>query len=163
MTKLQRILIVLGGIIAALFIIIRLVVSSLMQPPPTLGVEDGRLVDCPSYPACVSSYADPADEAHYVSGIANDKPIDEAITLIKYSMASISGAVLVAEEENYLHYEIKVPPFGFVDDVEFYLPENLTIELRSSARVPYYDFDVNRNRVEMLRELITSNQKEFIN
>ena len=153
MNKFQRILVISAVILVALYFIIRLVVFLLMSNSPTLGVVEGKLVDCPDYPACVSSFADPEDEIHYVERIENSMPIETARKTIITMMESVNGAFLVAEEDNYLHYEIRVAPFGFVDDIEFYFPEDGgSIEIRSSARVPYYDFDVNRKRVEELRE-----------
>lgn len=158
MNKVQRILIIGVLILVVLYFVIRLVVFLLMKNSPPLGVLEGKLTDCPDYPACVSSFADPEDEVHYVKSIENSLPVDEAKSKAIVLMESVVGAVIVAEETNYLHYEIRVAPFGFVDDVEFFFPgDQEPIEIRSSARVPYYDFDVNRKRVEMLREGFTNN------
>ena len=157
MNKVQRILVIGVLILVALYFIIRLIVFLLMKNSPTLGVQEGRLADCPDYPACVSSFADPEDEVHYVKSIENSLPVGEAKSKAIVLMESVAGAVLVAEEANYLQFEIRVAPFGFVDDVEFYFPgDQESIEIRSSARVPYYDFDVNRKRVELLREGFTN-------
>ena len=42
---------------------------------------------------------------------------------------------------------------GFVDDVEFQLDrENGAIQMRSAARVGYWDFGVNRRRLEGIRK-----------
>ena len=42
----------------------------------------------------------------------------------------------------------------FKDDLEFVLlPGASSIEVRSSARIGYYDMKVNRNRVEAIRKL----------
>ena len=157
MNKLQRILISIAVVLVILFFFVRLVVLILMQNAPELGVEQGRLKDCPDYPACVSSQAEPTDETHYVESIANMMPVDNAKGTVQIIMQTITGATLVAEEDRYLHYEIKVAPFGFVDDVEFYFPrDKAPIEVRSSARVPYYDFEVNRERVEIIRKRFTT-------
>ena len=42
---------------------------------------------------------------------------------------------------------------GFVDDVEFQLDrENRAIHMRSAARVGYWDFGVNRRRLEGIKK-----------
>ncbi len=42
--------------------------------------------------------------------------------------------------------------FGFVDDLEFYLPLNQSqIEVRSSSRLGESDLGVNRRRLEQIR------------
>ena len=157
MNKLKWILIIIAGSSVALFFLIRIIVHLLMQSSPALGLEDGRLTDCPDYPACVSSQADPQDETHYVASIQNTLSVAEAVNKIKSIMSNMKGTELVTENKDYLHYEIKVAPFGFIDDVEFYFTgDRSPIELRSSARVPYYDFEVNRKRAEDLRNLFAA-------
>jgi uncharacterized protein (DUF1499 family) len=42
---------------------------------------------------------------------------------------------------------------GFVDDVEFYFPDEPIIHVKSASRIGYSDFGVNRERVEKIREL----------
>lgn len=157
MNRTNKLLISVAVVLVILFFFVRLVVLFLMQKPPALGVEQGRLKDCPDYPACVSSQADTSDESHFTEPIANMMPVDDAKGTVKIIMETITGATLVTEEGRYLHYEIKVAPFGFVDDVEFYFPrDKAPIEVRSSARVPYYDFEVNRDRVEIIRKRFIS-------
>ena len=40
----------------------------------------------------------------------------------------------------------------YTDDLELlWLPEHKRVEVRSSSRIGYYDFGVNRERVEALR------------
>lgn len=153
MKKINRILISVGVILVILFFFIRLVVLILMQSSPELGIDHGKLADCPTYPACVSSQADESDEVHYIDSIPNMATSDNAKGNISVIMGSITGAQLIDAGPQYLHYEIHVPPFGFVDDVEFYFPwDGVPFDVRSSARVPYFDFNVNRNRVEIIRD-----------
>jgi uncharacterized protein (DUF1499 family) len=48
--------------------------------------------------------------------------------------------------------EVHVRGIGYVDDVEFYLDQEARlIHFRSSARLPYYDWQVNRKRMEEIR------------
>ena len=45
---------------------------------------------------------------------------------------------------------------GFTDDVELWFCDQPGIvQLRSASRAGYYDFGVNRERVEQLREALT--------
>jgi uncharacterized protein (DUF1499 family) len=46
--------------------------------------------------------------------------------------------------------------FGFVDDMEFRMDEAAgRIDVRSASRTGYYDFGVNRRRVEEIRARIS--------
>ena len=41
---------------------------------------------------------------------------------------------------------------GFVDDVEFYFPNESIIHVRSASRMGYSDLGVNRKRIETIRQ-----------
>jgi uncharacterized protein (DUF1499 family) len=60
-------------------------------------------------------------------------------------------ACIVQSTDDYVHVEFRSAVFGFVDDVEFYFSPPGTIQVRSAARTGYFDFGVNRERVETLR------------
>lgn len=64
-------------------------------------------------------------------------------------------AQLVANVDVYVHATFKSKVFGFVDDVEFIFNDaQKLIHVRSAARTGYYDFGVNRRRVEWLRKAL---------
>jgi len=64
----------------------------------------------------------------------------------------MKGARIAEEETGYLHEEFRSALFGFVDDVEFRMDEPAgRIDVRSASRTGYYDFGVNRRRVEEIR------------
>jgi uncharacterized protein (DUF1499 family) len=66
---------------------------------------------------------------------------------------SVPNTTIVTDDPTYIRVEVFVPGFGFVDDVEFSLDDEArVIHFRSSSRVPYYDWSVNRNRMEQIRE-----------
>jgi uncharacterized protein (DUF1499 family) len=66
---------------------------------------------------------------------------------------AIPRAKIVTADENFLHVEFRSAVFRFVDDVEFLFDdEHKVIHIRSASRVGYYDFGVNRRRVEELRK-----------
>jgi hypothetical protein len=53
---------------------------------------------------------------------------------------------------HYVHAKFTSRFFRFVDDVEFCIDDDLRIiHVRSSSRVGYFDFGVNRRRVERIR------------
>ena len=60
-------------------------------------------------------------------------------------------ARIVQSTDDYVHVEFRSAVFGFVDDVEFYFSPPGTLQVRSASRTGYYDFGVNRERVETLR------------
>ena len=51
-----------------------------------------------------------------------------------------------------MHAEFTSAVFGFVDDVEFQFDPSGFIQIRSASRTGYYDFGVNRERVETIRQ-----------
>lgn len=125
--------------------------------PRKLGVTDGRLSPCPSSPNCVSSQGN--DERHAIEPLHYESALGEArgrLVAILYSMARVK---LVTVEEDYIHAEFRSRLFGFVDDVEFSFDgEQNTIHLRSASRTGYYDFGMNRKRIERIRVQFTDVQ-----
>jgi uncharacterized protein (DUF1499 family) len=58
---------------------------------------------------------------------------------------------VVREEGNYLHTTFTTQLFRFVDDVEFLFDYDAgVIHFRSASRTGYYDFGVNRRRMERI-------------
>ncbi len=65
----------------------------------------------------------------------------------------MKGSRITEEKPGYLHAEFRSALFGFVDDVEFRMDEaHGRIDVRSASRTGYYDFGVNRRRVEEIRK-----------
>jgi uncharacterized protein (DUF1499 family) len=61
-------------------------------------------------------------------------------------------AKIVTIDDNYLHAQFTSAFFRFVDDVELYFDDmTKTIHMRSAARSGYYDFGVNRKRLEAIK------------
>ena len=61
---------------------------------------------------------------------------------------------------DYIHAEFRSLVFQFVDDVEFYFPpEKSIIHVKSASRSGYYDFGVNRRRVERVRAAFGQTEK----
>jgi uncharacterized protein YyaL (SSP411 family)/uncharacterized protein (DUF1499 family) len=117
-----------------------------------LGLVDGKLAPCPSAPHCVSSQS--PDAGHAVAPIAFTGEPAAAWKRLKATLEKIPRLKLVEEKEGYLHLVAASRIMRFKDDLEFaLLPGASSIEVRSSARIGYYDMKANRERVELIREL----------
>lgn len=115
--------------------------------------EDRPLAPCPDAPNCVSSLA--ADPARAVEPIPYAVSRPEAVEALKTAMGSLPRARLTAQKESKLRFECRSRLFGFIDEVDFWLDDaTKLVHVRSAARSGWYDFGVNRSRVERLRELL---------
>lgn len=110
-------------------------------------------ITCPESPNCVSSMAD-TNSSHYIEPYTfNDLP-DKAMARLKAALLQEKRVTLVTNEPEVLKAEVKSLIFRFIDDVEFTLvAEQEVIHVRSSSRSGYYDFGVNRRRIEKIRKL----------
>lgn len=108
-----------------------------------------RFAPCPESPNCVSSYAD--DEVHGIDPLPlpEQDPIARLVTVI----GAMPRTEIVTREDDYLHATFTSLVFRFVDDVEFRVDRDAgVIHVRSASRVGYGDMNVNRSRVESIRE-----------
>lgn len=120
---------------------------------PDLGLHNGELMPCPKTPNCVNSQT--ADENHYIQSIHYTGTQEEAHDHLLQILDSEKRAVLLAVQQNYIRATFTSALFRFVDDVEFYFPEEQVgesvIHIRSASRVGYSDFGANRKRLEGIR------------
>ena len=121
------------------------------QPPADIGLNDGRLSPCPGRPNCVISQG--GDKQHHIDPIAYEGERTAAVAMIKLVVQEMAGTRIVSESDQYLHVEFRSKIMGFVDDVEFFFPDDAVIHVRSASRVGYSDFGVNRKRLEKIRGL----------
>lgn len=120
--------------------------------PDKIGLHDGQLAPCPDSPNCVSTRA--GDETHAIAPIPISAPEAEVIARVEETIRSMGGRVITAER-SYLYAEFTSRFWRFVDDLECSYDENQgVLHVRSASRVGYFDFNVNRNRVEQLRSLL---------
>ena len=109
------------------------------------------LHDCPGSPNCAQSYK---KDGIFVSPlIVSEDPVKrkEAWMKLKMIIKSMPRATLINETDNYLKFEFRSKFFEFVDDVEFLLDEDENhIHMRSASRSGYYDFGVNKRRLEKI-------------
>lgn len=119
------------------------------------GMVDGKLAPCPDSPNCVSSQSE--DVSHFVEPLPYAGPMQAARRDLLEIVKSMTGAKVVTETLYYIHATFTSRIFRFVDDVEFYLPRDASvIHVRSASRTGYFDFGVNRRRVEKIRKALSS-------
>jgi uncharacterized protein (DUF1499 family) len=105
------------------------------------------------------------DQTHFIEPFAFQTGKNEAIAALKNILSAQKRTAIVEETSNYLHVEFKTRFFKFVDDVEFYFPEDENVvHIRSASRLGYSDMGLNRKRMESLRGLfmaaLENNQPE---
>lgn len=117
------------------------------------GLRDGRLVDCPAAPSCVVTGA--SRPARRVAPIGYPGERAEMHAILIGVLRSWPRTEIVTVRDDYIHAVQKTRWFRFMDDLECHLPaaERL-VHLRSAARAGWYDFGVNRARVERLRRTV---------
>ena len=110
---------------------------------------------CPPKPNCVSSRS--IEERKRVEPLRFVGPRDRAWRHLSDIVAAMPRVRVVVNEDRYLRAEFRSRLFKFVDDVEFRLDQaRPLIEVRSAARTGYYDWGVNRRRVEEIRRRFNS-------
>jgi uncharacterized protein (DUF1499 family) len=116
-----------------------------------LGIIGGRLADCPDSPNCVCS--DAADPSHRVAAFELAMAPNDAWSEIRKAVAALPRTRIVKRTSDYLHAQCSSKWFGFVDDLELHLrtAHGNVLAVRSAARIGYWDFGVNRARVDQLR------------
>jgi len=106
---------------------------------------------CPQTPNCVSTQSHSA--AQRVTPLPYKGSIDAAKKRIKAVILSFPKTKLIHETQNSLHIEFRTTLFKFVDDVEVYIDnQEHVIHFKSSSRLGYWDFGVNRRRIEAIKQ-----------
>ncbi len=113
-----------------------------------------QLSACDGGPHCVSSLS--ADEDHKVAALVLKAPADKAWAAAIEAVRGTERTTIVQGDAHYLHAEVVSPWHFYTDDLELMLRDNGRIEVRSSSRIGYYDFGVNRKRIEALREALAT-------
>ena len=118
--------------------------------PVNLGVNQGRLADCPASPNCVATQS--GVDSQKMQPVSYSGSKEEITGEIKSAIQSrFPRARLVSETDNYLHFEFTSLIFRFVDDVEFLIDDtNKLIHFRSASRVGYSDMGANRKRMQTI-------------
>lgn len=120
------------------------------KPVHTLGVTEGRLAPCPDSPNCVTTAPGFGDKT--MAPLTFTGTASQAFDRLESIIQSMPRTRIIKRSENYMHVEFRSFLFRFVDDVEFFIPEDQTgeslrIEFRSASRVGYSDLGANRQRM----------------
>ena len=117
-----------------------------------------RLSPCPNSPNCVSSQS--TDSARFIEPLRYTGRLADARQKLIDLLENSKRTRLISVETDYLHAEFRSLILNFVDDVEFYFSsEDPIVHVRSASRTGYYDFGVNRRRVERLRATFENSAK----
>ena len=117
-----------------------------------------RISPCPDSPNCVSSQSN--DSAHFIEPLRYTGNLADARQKLIELLENSKRTRLISVETDYIHAEFRSLIFNFVDNVEFYFSsEDRIIHVRSASRTGYYDFGVNRRRVERLRGTFENSAK----
>ena len=120
--------------------------------PDNLGIQGGGLAPCPDSPNCVNSQA--SDAQHAIEPLALQGSAEQTQARLKALISDEPRALLVEEAPGYLRAEYSSALMRFTDDVEFMIGTN-AVQVRSASRLGYADFDVNRERIEQLRQRLS--------
>ena len=112
------------------------------------GLVEGRLKPCAPAPHCVSSLA--TEPRHRIEAFTLADPATGWVRLADV-VAARPRTTIVTREDRYLHAEVASPWGVYTDDLELLRGDGGRVDVRSTSRIGYYDFGVNRERVEALR------------
>ncbi|MEO5702496.1 MAG: DUF1499 domain-containing protein [Gammaproteobacteria bacterium] len=107
------------------------------------------LAACPDAPRCVSTMTQRPERR--MAPIRYKGSAQAAQERLRDIIKGLPRATIKIDTPGYLSVEVRSRFMGFIDDVEFLFDSNdSTIHFRSGARVGYYDFGVNRSRMESI-------------
>ncbi len=103
---------------------------------------------CPSSPNCVSSLA---TDSHFIEPLRFTGDGVAGLARLREILAKRADTRVVADADGRLQVEFRTT-LGFVDDGLFVLDARTgVIQVRSAARVGYWDLGKNRRRMEEIR------------
>ncbi len=125
--------------------------------PKNRGVIDKKLAPCSWTPNCVNSNAKKApykiEPLPYVS--------DNVLELIQNYLRDHYNAKVMNQNSDYLYVVVTTPYLRFKDDLEFLVDrDKKLVSVRSASRVGYSDLNMNRKRIEQLRQYLESKINE---
>ncbi len=125
--------------------------------PTDIGVNNGKLTDCPATPNCVNSQVSAINIEHSIKPIEVGGETQRIMADLKLAVQSMPRSTIIKETNNYLSVEFTSKLMGFVDDVEFYLDDTgKALQMRSASRLGESDLGINRQRIEEIRSKLTS-------
>ena len=137
----RRLLIILTALLAS---------ACAQMTERSTGLVDGQLTPCPAWPRCVHSQ--PQDSDKQIAPFQLRQPYGEHWPRVVTELAAMPRTTLVEQRDDYVYAEVISPWRFYTDDIELRLnPRSGRVDVRSSGRIGYYDFDVNRDRINALR------------
>lgn len=130
------------------------------QPPADLGVRQGRLKPPSVTPNSVSSQATlypehPRHQTAQIAPLGRPGQARDTLDLVAEVVAGMPGAQVVTRRPDYLYVQFTTRWLKFVDDVEFWAdPVSQVVQVRSASRLGRSDFDLNRQRIEVVRRAL---------
>lgn len=113
----------------------------------------GELADCDGPPRCVSSQA--SDPERRVEPLRYTGSARAAREKLVAHIKAQPRTEIVTNSDCYVHATYTSSLMSFTDDVELWFCDQPgVVQLRSASRIGYYDFEVNRERAESLREAL---------
>lgn len=139
----------------SLLLSLAMILASLSWAGDTQRTE-GRVVhSCPQGTRnCVSSRD--RDDSSYIRPLSFDGSAEVAWMDLKQALLEEPRTDIVDQGRFRLRAQASSLVFGFVDDLSFELDaKEGVIEVQSASRVGFWDFGVNRRRIERIRERFT--------
>ena len=116
---------------------------------PSQRASDGSLPDCGDASNCVSSTASNPDQ--FIAPLRYSGSREAAQRALAKIIGQMRGGAVMENETGYMRVEFESAVFGFVDDVQFLLMDDRTIQVRSTSRSTSLDLGVSRQRIERIR------------
>ena len=137
------------------FVVLGLVLGTIVADgAPPDGAESPKFMirPCPDTPNCVSSRAPAGPRG--MDPIQYQGSLEDARRRLLGIVRALPRVSVVEDRGNCMKLEFRSAFFSFVDDVEFEFDDaTKVIHFRSASRLGYYDFGVNRRRMEnIIRE-----------
>lgn len=136
--------------VAAAIVMTAGLIGCASTPPKHFTRSADDFTPCSKAPHCVSSQAEP-DSGKHVPPLAFSASADGARQALLKTLYARDDATVERADARFVHATFRTT-LGFVDDVTFLIQrQRQVIDVKSSSRIGYYDFGVNRRRVEALR------------
>ena len=125
-------------------------------PPLPLGVQgNGKLAMCGFEPHCFSTSGDDSHLLPLWRPKAGSNVMGELLATIKAYppfQARIDGGgfKIIATNADYLYVQFESLRKGFIDDVEFFVNKDNSVQVRSSSRLGFLDLGVNAKRLNWI-------------
>jgi uncharacterized protein (DUF1499 family) len=138
--------------IVVLFLIVMSAVACAGRAQESRSKTAADLAPCSDSPNCVSTQSRDAGRA--MPPLPYLKSAEESMERLVAIVREMKRVAIVSATSSYLHVEFRSAFFRFVDDVQFVLDDSArVIHFRSASRTGYYDFGVNRRRMQEMSDL----------